>query len=474
MSDTNNNLNSILIEDSEVTTSKQKKTNLNEVICNLIPNIANSIMYFFVGIIETHFVGQKKDIDLLDGVGLGLLYNNVLFYFLGVGLSESMAVTLPKAFGSRNFKLISNQTNQVRIMICCFFIVFLIINLFFSFEILSLIAHSDKPYVKIAHQYVIYSMPALLFDLNSEIYFKFSESQLFYSPIFVSLFVSCVTHVTSCYFLISVYDLGVIGCALSTNITNVIKFLVVFFYVKRCHPYPESNTFSCEDVFKDFFYMLKVSVLSMITYFSECVAFSISSIVGNKLSQISYSKQIVISNLLMINYSFAYAWMNTVCILVSNYIGENSEVNVKKSIKFLLYLGIGCELILMLIFYFFRDYLFFFFSEDESISHSEDLRNYYIYFLMVLGTLDFCQAFLVGILKGFEILHFTTIFSAILFLVVHPILSSVLALNYEMDLSGIYISEFSILVILTISWLCYICFIVDIKQICSSYQKEYK
>src|SRR5687767_959934 len=41
-----------------------------KVLLNLLPNISSSFIYFFVGIIESHFIGQTKDTILLDGIGL--------------------------------------------------------------------------------------------------------------------------------------------------------------------------------------------------------------------------------------------------------------------------------------------------------------------------------------------------------------------------------------------------------------------
>ena len=34
--------------------------NYKLVLWNLLPNIANSIMYFFIGLVETHFIGKLK------------------------------------------------------------------------------------------------------------------------------------------------------------------------------------------------------------------------------------------------------------------------------------------------------------------------------------------------------------------------------------------------------------------------------
>jgi MATE family multidrug resistance protein len=444
------------------------------VIYNLLPNVANSIMYFFIGLIETHFIGKTKDLNLMDGVGLGILYNNVIFYFLGIGLIESMAVTLPKAFGKKDFRLLGIQTNQVRIMISIFFLIFVIINIFFSKDLLNLIAGEDKSYVDTAHYYVIWVTPSLFIDLQFEIYSKYTESQLNYNPVIYSFVFSFLSHIISCYYLIEVQNLGVLGCVLATNLTNLVKIGVILIHIYFFNPYPQSNFFWDKKIFehKSLLLMIKVSVLSMLTYFSECAGYSISNIVANKLSKVSYAKYIVLSNISMLNYSICYGWMNTASILISNYIGENSPKNVRNSIKYLSIIAIFVEIPLIASIYFFKREYLLFFSEDEGISLTPDMTDYYIYILMAFMALDLTQAFLVGVLRGCEILDLTTSISTGLFLVFHPIFSYITAIVYGWDIFGIILSEMIVYTILSICWLYYYLYKLDFVEICLKYKEE--
>lgn len=451
-----------------------KQVSLTLVLLNILPNLAISIMYFFIGFVENHFIGRTKDITLMDGVGLGLLYNNVIVYFLGNGLVESMAVTLPKAFGNKNFRLIGIQTNQVRLIIIFFFVIFVMINYFFSYDILYLIAGVDKSYIDIAHTYVIYTTPALFLDLNFEIYGKYAESQLNYQPVIYSFIFSCLSHLIACYFLIDYMQLGVIGCGIATNITNIVKLLTIYFHLLFYNPFPESDFFYDNKIldWKSFSYMLNVSLMSMITYFAECCGYSISHIVANKMSKISYAKYITLSNIVYINYSIAYGWMNTSSILVSNYIGENSPQKIKKSINYLLIIGVCTMIPLLSVIFIFREKFFFFFSEEPSIYLDSQMNNYLIYFVILTSAFDFIQSFLIGILRGCEILTYTTVASFIFFLILHPVASSYLSFNLNMDISGIFISESIVYAILIVLWIYYIICRLDLKKICEEYKSD--
>jgi multidrug resistance protein, MATE family len=431
-------------------------------------------MYFFIAVVENHFIGRTKDITLMDGVGLGLLYNNVIVYFLGIGLVESMAVTLPKAFGNKNFRLIGIQTNQVRVIILFFFIIFVFINFFFSYDILYLIAGEDKSYIEIAHSYVIYTTPSLFLDLNFEIYGKYAESHLNYQPVVYSFIFSCFSHLISCYFLIDYLQLGVIGCGLASNLTNIVKLLTIYVHLLFFNPYPQSDFFFDKKIldWKSFSYMLKVSLMSMVTYFAECCGFSISNIVANKLPKLSYAKYLTLSNIISINYSIAYGWMNTTSILVSNFIGENSPKKIKKSINYLLITGVLTMIPVLLAIFFFRENFYFFFSEEPSIYLDSGMINYLIYFVLITCAFDFLQSFLIGILRGCEILTFTTVASSVLFLIFHPIASTYMSLYLKMDISGILISEGIVYASLITLWIYYIMCRLDMKKICEEYQGD--
>src|SRR5690242_3265724 len=63
---------------TEIDTPLSEPVTMKKVIYNLLPNFLNSFLYFFVPTVESHYIGETKDISLMDGVGLGILYNNIL------------------------------------------------------------------------------------------------------------------------------------------------------------------------------------------------------------------------------------------------------------------------------------------------------------------------------------------------------------------------------------------------------------
>jgi MATE family multidrug resistance protein len=438
--------------------------NLKKVVFSIIPNVLNCMIYFFMGFIESHFIGKTKDLILLDGIGLGLLYN-YFQYSLLIGLIETILVTVPKFFRNKNYDLVSLQINQTRLIVFFMYSLFIIINLFYAMDILRLVAGGDKPYIKIAHEYIMYTMSANFFDLNSEIYNKYSEAQMFFSPVTLSLVISSIAMHSCSYIFVYKMNLGVLGCGISSNIALFLKLMSIIIYLKIYNPFPESDKCCSKNIFENFWKLLKLSFFSMISYFSEYSFSMITSFLANNLNEILYAKQIILSNVSLINYSFSYGWMNTASILISNSIGENSKRNFIKSYKYLIYLGIIVEVVIIIFFYFMRSELFFFFSEDKSISEDDDMLDYYIFFLMAGCVLEFFQNFLFGVLRACDVIGFTTAFCTVSFLLVHPVLGSLLAFKFELSLTGIFISECAVKIILLIAWMSYLFFKLDIEEV---------
>ena len=75
-----------------------------EFLENLIPNVGTELIYFFIQIIETHFIGQKGNNELLDAIGLAQSYNMILVFYVGLGIIDVMDTICSRSFGKKEFK----------------------------------------------------------------------------------------------------------------------------------------------------------------------------------------------------------------------------------------------------------------------------------------------------------------------------------------------------------------------------------
>lgn len=470
-SDSPENKLNINSEDNCNNETKANIVNLKYVLSNLMPNILTSFLYFFVGIVETHFIGQIGDIDQLDGLGLGVTYNNLTIFFLGIGLIESMASVCSKSFGLKNYKQLGQQTNQVRIIATGFFLIFLMINLTLSDKILILLA-GQKPYIHYANIYLKYTIPSMFFELHFEIFCKYSETHLLYSPVIVCNIIGVLVHPINCYIFINYFDMGIAGAGLAASITSLIKFLMILDYFYFTNPFPESNFPITKASFEwdSMWYMIKISTFSMFIFFAESAGFSINNVIASRLCGISYAKYLVGINIGSINYALNYGWLNTSCILVGNYVGENSPQDAKKCIKYLFYIGVVFETIALSSFYIFESFYVRFFSSDERVFLSPDMHTI-ILLLIFIEIFDFMNAFAFGVLRGCDIYMITSATSIIMFIIVMPILSLLLAFTYNYDIFGVFTGELISYIIIGFIWSYYFICNFDLNKVCINYHE---
>ena len=72
---------------------------------NLISNFLTAFLYYGVDIIKYHYIGQLKDLVVLDALGLGFLFYGTALFF-GNGMTEGMSSECSKCFGNK--KLVAN------------------------------------------------------------------------------------------------------------------------------------------------------------------------------------------------------------------------------------------------------------------------------------------------------------------------------------------------------------------------------
>jgi MATE family multidrug resistance protein len=436
------------------------------IIQNLLPNLSSSAITVFINLVEVHFIGQTADNKLYDGIGLAQVYMNVLIYYIGSGFTETLSIFCPKSFGSGKYKLLGIQTNQIRIIVTAYYLIIVLLN-YFLCEIMLKIVIGEVSYLHITQTYIWCTLPAYFMSLHYDIYCKYSESQLVYKPIMISLIFSIIIHPFLCYFLIIVNEFGVYGAAIASNSTEFLKLVIMMIYFLLINPYPESNFFWDKGIFKKFWKITQLSTLTAVIFFSEYLGFSISSIFAAKLGELPYAKHIDISNINSINYVLSYAFLNTTAIIIGNYVGQNSPENIKKSVKHIIFLALGFETVIVACFIIYQKKLILFFSENGGVSDAH--LNNLIIIMCIYGALDIFQAILQGILRGLSIIKNVTIYSLTLFLVVQPTLYYVFIYWLGLELEGIWMALVICLIVLNTIYLFFIRFRVNVSTVCSEY-----
>jgi putative MATE family efflux protein len=440
---------------------------------NLIPNFASSIMYMLMVLIEIYFLGNSEHTTLLTGVHLGLLYSNILIFYFGYGFTEAMSVVCSQSFGEKDLKKLGIQTNQMRIIITAIFGVYIIVTLCFGESILHVLGAGEHDFVQISQGFIYYNMPALFIDLHYNIYCKYLETQLCYSPVITSLAMSCGIHFFNCVIFIQTLGWGAQGVAIANAITETSKLIYIVWWCYNKNPYKDSNFFITSEAFDtgSLYSLLKASSFSMLTVYAEYCGYSLSNIFAARLNELSYAKYIVLSYIFGITYSLAYATLNTTSIMIGNYLGQNSPENIEKSKYYISGTAYLLQVPMLLVFMIFHKVIIRFFCANPEVSSSPDMSTLFI-MCCFYELFDLSQAFLQGYLRGLGILKMTTYLTFINFLVFLPCVAIFFAFYLEFDLAGIFFAEICSYLSLTIIFLYVLKYKVDIEKICNEYHSD--
>jgi len=290
--------------------------------------------------------------------------------------------------------------------------------------------------------------------------------------IFTPIYVSCASAVLiqiACYFLLFQYlNLGVLGTGICSFISNLSYLITTFSYMKYYSILPEENFWSFSGIIPNFFKFFKISVLSMVIYCAEIMSLAISNFSASRLNPVLYAKHLIGVNLGFVNESLNYGITNASCMLVSNYLELKSVYNVRLVLKKLFYAALILQTSFLLLVYLFRILLFNFFNKILVINSDPDMINYYIYFFISIFFLQYFNYFLIGVLRGFEVLNFITIFVCAMILIVKPAMIAFFGFYLDLKLTGIYIADLILYVILNVTWSVYYWLNIDIDESCQT------
>jgi Na+-driven multidrug efflux pump len=453
--------------------NEDSKLSICSILLTYLPVTANYFLYFFINFIETHFLGKLNDLNIYDGVGLGITYN-LFFMFIGYGMVESLTIIIPRQFGNKNYREVSNNTKQVAIIVNIFFILYAIFSYFFSLKILSFFGNTNSSYISYAHQYVLYTIPRFILEINCEILEKFSESQLYFTPVTVSIIIAGLTHLIGCYFFIQYFNLGVIGVSLAINLTCMIKLLYLIMHIIVYNPLPMSLSWDLDGIFDNFPYILKLVLTTTANIFTQYNFSVISQIVANRTNKIDYAKYIVLYNSRFVIFSFSAGCGNTIGILISKYIGENSTEKIKEAIMKVLTIGGSIQIFMLIFLYFTRYKFFYFFNTNTIISNSRDMVESYIFVLLLENILDFIQTFMAFILRSCEVFQIESVFLFLMILILHAFNSPFLTFYFNFGITGVLLGDCFIWTFLSLCWLVYMVLKLDLENVCNNYMKQQK
>jgi Na+-driven multidrug efflux pump len=408
-----------------------------EMTKNLSMNIIVYLMYFFSAFMEVKFVGNTKDLKLLNGLNLGTLYRNLFVCFFYFGMTQSITINCSKSFGRKDYAKIGHQTNQVRIITFVLFLLYLVFTFSSGENMLKFIA-GDKAYVKKAHEYILWTIPGVFLDIQYDTYFCYAQAQLLYLPVILSVAATVITHPTTGYIFIIKNDYGMWGVVLAYNIACLVKASVMFFYFCYFTPYPKSHIWFRKECFEwtSFKEMLLLSFSCMMILYAEYSGLNILIILSNNLAELSYSIIAIIITIVQVTFYLGLAWITTNSAMIGFYIGKNSPDNIRTTVKFSFYLLVAIIGPFLTFMFIYKKQVFFFIGHNEALASITNLDTI-LTITVFIQAFTILHSFFIGVLRECELVNTITYVTIAAITVFMPAICYVLVFKLELDVAGL-------------------------------------
>jgi MATE family multidrug resistance protein len=123
------------------------------------PPIISMLIYLLVQLVNTYFVGNKNEPELLAGVGMGNMLINISCFAVMQGLSGALETLVSQSFGMKEYTMCGVYLNRGRFVATCFCVPIIFL---FTFTDSILIAMGQDPNIsKIAQRYCLMMIPGI-------------------------------------------------------------------------------------------------------------------------------------------------------------------------------------------------------------------------------------------------------------------------------------------------------------------------
>ena len=186
-----------------------------------------------VTVINTFFIGNLNDANLLGGVGMGNMLINVGCFAVVFGLNGALETLVSQSFGAEKYEECGVFLNRGKLISTLILIPIFVI--FGASERLLIIAGQDPIIAEIARRYSCILIPGIWAQAMFDATTRFLNAQF---EIMITLYVQIATlivHIFLCFFFIKVLDGREIGAAMATNVTYILNLVSLELYC-YCSP----------------------------------------------------------------------------------------------------------------------------------------------------------------------------------------------------------------------------------------------
>ena len=403
----------------------------------VFPQILFHYCLFAVNPIILFFISHKyKDAEMLNAIGISILYINISTLIIIYGIIGALDTLGSNAYGARNYKLMGIYFDRCRVIGLFIWFNICIFHFFFARKILNILKVEERV-IDLSLEYISIAIFNCLINIQFEIN---SKHLILIDKAYILLYISIaslILHIFSCFLLISIFNLGIYGAALSLIINSLFNTIASTYNLHKLNLPKGSIVYFTKDSLKDWFSFLKIAIPGTLISGGEWLGYEIQGIYAIFISPLAYSGIVITMNIEIMCFPYTAGLNSTVSMKV----GDRLLSQDPKKLKIYIF-SCYCFAVLLGIFvigigFFFGDYYIKLMSPNNEIY---EYSRKVIYIILYYVFIDNAYYFYLGCLKAIGYLINPTIVTFIIFYFLNNCVTYILAFKLKMEIKGIWLS----------------------------------
>lgn len=328
------------------------------------PLLLSRILYFLLPFATTIFVGHIGNAELA-GYALASATINVSTLSPGYGLAMACDTLISQTFGSKNMKrvgVILQKSSMILLLFClpCWSI---LIN---SYQLL-IAMHQEEEVARVAQLYVMAFIPAVPALFLHQLQGAYLQNQGIILPQMYTAAVANIFNLGFNYVLIFSLDLGVIGSAIASSLSQITICLLLFGYIRWKKLHEKTWGGWSTECLQDWGSYMKLAIPSAFMICFEWWIWEIGGFLAGVLGEVDLAAQHILVEVGAITYMFPLGVHAAACVRVGNALGAGNTARAIVTCKVALILSGGLAVLQGIFLAGYRSSIGFIFTSDQTI-----------------------------------------------------------------------------------------------------------
>ncbi|KAM6983890.1 multidrug and toxin extrusion protein 1 [Tautogolabrus adspersus] len=358
------------------------------------PLLLSRILNFLLPFVITIFCGHIGNAELA-GYALASATINVTTTSTGFGLAYACDTLISQTYGSKNMKrvgVILQRTSLIVLLFClpCW-------ALLINSQNLLLMLQQDEEVARIAQIYLMAFLPAVPALFLHQLQVSYLQNQGIILPQMYTAAVANIFNLGFNYVLIFTLQLGVIGSAIASSLSQITICLLLFGYIRwrKLHQ-PTWGGWST-DCLQEWGSYMQLALPSTLMVCFEWWIWEIGGFLAGVLGEVDLAAQHVMLEIGAITYMFPLGVHAAVCVRVGNALGAGNTSRALVTCKVALVLSGALAVLQGVVIASCRSFIGYIFTSDENIvAIVSECFTAYTFLQFFDAILCVCSGILVG------------------------------------------------------------------------------